>query len=67
VSTSESFVSGKRRPASSPRVIAGLIYPQHSFDLSDEELVWQWVENPYRQVFTGEPYPKMLESDPRNT
>ena len=46
-SMSESFVSGKGRPASSPRLIAGLLYLQHAFDLSDEEVVWQWVENPY--------------------
>jgi IS5 family transposase len=53
---SESFVSGKGRPASSPRLIAGLLYLQHTFDLSDEEVVRQWVENPYWQVFTGETY-----------
>jgi len=50
---SESFVSPKGRPASSPRLIAGLLYLQHAFDLSDEEDVWQWVENAYWQVFTG--------------
>jgi len=53
---SESFVSGKGRPASSPRLIAGLLYLQHAFDLSDEEVVWQWVENPYWQVFKGDTY-----------
>jgi hypothetical protein len=58
---SESFVSGKGRPASSPRLIAGLLYLQHAFDLSDEEVVWQWVENPYWQVFTGETY---LQTEP---
>jgi IS5 family transposase len=58
---SESFVSGKGRPASSPRLIAGLLYLQHTFDLSDEEVVWQWVENPYWQVFTGETY---LQTEP---
>ncbi|MGF6855493.1 hypothetical protein OKW29_004380 [Paraburkholderia sp. CI3] len=52
-SMSESFVSHKGRPATSPRLIAGLLYLQHAFDLSDEEVVWQWVENPYWQVFTG--------------
>ncbi|MGK2833528.1 IS5 family transposase, partial [Ralstonia pseudosolanacearum] len=51
---SESFVSKRGRPATSPRLIAGLLYLQHAFDLSDEEVVWQWVENPYWQVFTGE-------------
>ncbi|WP_197345909.1 transposase, partial [Ralstonia pseudosolanacearum] len=43
---SESFVSKRGRPATSPRLIAGLLYLQHAFDLSDEEVVWQWVENP---------------------
>nr|CCA83854.1 hypothetical protein BDB_mp80045 [blood disease bacterium R229] len=44
---SESFVSKRGRPATSARLIAGLLYLQHAFDLSDEEVVWQWVENPY--------------------
>ena len=58
---SESFVSRKGRPATSPRLVAGLLYLQHAFDLSDEEVVWQWVENPYWQVFTGETY---LQTEP---
>jgi IS5 family transposase len=29
---------------------AGLLYLQHAFDLSDEEVVWQWVENLYWQT-----------------
>jgi IS5 family transposase len=28
-------------------LVAGLLYLQHTFDLSDEEVVWGWVENPY--------------------
>jgi IS5 family transposase len=60
-SMSESFVSHKGRPATSPRLIAGLLYLQHAFDLSDEEVVWQWVENPYWQVFTGETH---LQTEP---
>lgn len=28
----------------------------HTFDLSDEDVVWQWLENPYWQVFTDETY-----------
>ncbi|MDB5784784.1 transposase, partial [Caballeronia mineralivorans] len=47
---SERFVSRGGRPATSPRLIAGLLYLQHAFDLSDEAVVWQWVENPYWQV-----------------
>ncbi|AQW31653.1 IS5 family transposase (plasmid) [Ralstonia syzygii subsp. celebesensis] len=58
---SESFVSKRGRPATSARLIAGLLYLQHAFDLSDEEVVWQWVENPYWQVFTGETY---LQTEP---
>ena len=50
------FRSGRGRPATSPRLIAGLLYLQHAFDLSDEDVVWGWVENPYWQVFTGETY-----------
>ena len=58
---SESFVSRAGLPATSPRLIAGLLYLQHAFDLSDEEVVWQWVENPYWQVFTGETF---LQTEP---
>jgi hypothetical protein len=35
------------RPPIRPRLIAGLLYLQHAFDLSDEEVVAMWVENPY--------------------
>ena len=55
------FKSHTGRPATSPRLIAGLLYLQHAFDLSDEEVVWRWVENPYWQVFTGEMY---LQTEP---
>ena len=58
---SESFVSGKGRPASSPHLIAGRLYLPHTFDLSDERIVWQWVKNQYWQVFTGETY---LQTEP---
>ena len=55
-SMSESFVSGKGRPATSPRLIAGLLSLLHAVDLSDEGVVWQWVENLYWQEFAGEAY-----------
>src|SRR5947209_720316 len=51
----------RRRPPLRPRLIAGLLYLQHTFDLSDDEVVWGWVENPYWQVFTGETY---LQTEP---
>jgi hypothetical protein len=48
------FTSSRGRPATSPRLIAGLLYLQHSFALSDEDMVRGWVENPYWQLFCGE-------------
>ena len=50
------FVSDRGRPALSPRLVAGLLYLQHTFDCSDELVVNTWVENPYWQYFTGESY-----------
>lgn len=48
------FPSRRGRPATAPRLIAGLLYLQHTFALSDEDVVWGWVENPYWQLFCGE-------------
>ena len=55
---SASFVSRHGRPAVSPQLIAKLLYLQHAFDMSDEEVVCNWVENCYWQLFTGETYSK---------
>ena len=51
-----SFTSVRGRPALPPRLIAGLLYLQHTFDASDEAVVCTWVENPYWQFFCGETY-----------
>ena len=51
-----SFTSGRGRPALPPRLVAGLLYLQHTFDASDEAVVNTWVENPYWQFFCGETY-----------
>jgi transposase, IS5 family len=48
------FPSHKGRPATEPRLVAGLLYLQHAYRLSDEAVVARWVENPYYQHFTGE-------------
>ena len=48
------FPSGTGRPATQPRLVAGLMYLQHLHRLSDEAVVARWVENPYFQHFTGE-------------
>jgi IS5 family transposase len=44
------FPSTTGRPAIPSRMIAGLLYLQHTFSFSDQELVWTWVENPYWRV-----------------
>ena len=51
-----SFTSGRGRPALPARLVAGLLYLQHTFDASDEAVVNTWVENPYWQYFCGEVY-----------
>lgn len=48
------FPSTTGRPATPPRLVAGLLYLQHAYRLSDEAIVARWVENPYYQHFTGE-------------
>jgi IS5 family transposase len=50
------FPSTTGRPATSPRLVAGLLYLQHAFRLSDEAVVARWVENPYYQHITGETF-----------
>lgn len=52
----EFFPSKTGRPASSPRLIAGLLYLQHTFACSDKDLPWTRVENQYWQDFCGETY-----------
>jgi IS5 family transposase len=44
------FPSSTGRPATAPRLVAGLLYLQHAFALSDEAVVARWVENPYYQT-----------------
>ena len=44
------------RPGLPIRLLVGLHYLKHAFDMSDEEVVLRWVENPYWQYFCGEEY-----------
>lgn len=44
------------RPATSPRLIAGLMYLRHALNLSDEAVVAGWAENLYYQHFTSETF-----------
>jgi len=50
------YSEGQGRPAKPTRLMVGLHYLKHAFDLSDEEVVFQWVENPYWQYFCGGEY-----------
>lgn len=50
------FPSSAGRAATSPRLVAGLLYLQHAFRLLEEAVVARWVEDPYYQHFTGETF-----------
>ena len=50
------FPSHTGRPATLTRLVAGLLYLQHAFALSDEAVVARWAENPYWQHFCGETF-----------
>jgi len=50
------FPSHTGRPATLPRLVAGVLYLQHAFALSDEAVVARWAENPYWQHFCGETF-----------
>ena len=41
-------------PALPTRLMVGLQYLKYTYNLSDEELVKRWLENPYWQYFCGE-------------
>ena len=44
------------RPGIPIRLMVGLHYLKHTYNLADEEVVAQWAENPYWQYFCGETY-----------
>jgi len=44
------------RPAKSVRLMVGLHYLKYLKNISDEQLVESWIENPYWQYFCGEEY-----------
>ena len=50
------YAEGKGRPGVVIRLMVGLNYLKHTFNLSDEQVVERWVENPYWQYFCGEQY-----------
>ncbi len=50
------YCEGKGRPGKPTRLMVGLHYLKHTYNLSDEEVVLQWLENPYWQYFCGNEY-----------
>lgn len=59
------YKSGPGQPPKPIRLMVGLMLLQHMHGLSDEQLVLQWVQNPYWQYFCGYDYLQWeLPSDP---
>jgi IS5 family transposase len=48
------FCETNGAPAKPVRLMVGLHYLKHTYNLSDEQTVARWVENPYWQHFCGE-------------
>src|SRR5690242_19126260 len=44
------------RPGKPVRLMVGLTYLKHTYNLSDEQVCERWVENPYWQFFCGFDY-----------
>jgi IS5 family transposase len=49
----ECFCHDNGRPSLPARLMVGLHYLKYTYDLSDEGVLAQWLENPYWQYFTG--------------
>jgi IS5 family transposase len=50
------YAEGLGRPALATRLLVGLHYLKHLYNVSDEGVVASWVENPYWQYFCGAEY-----------
>jgi len=51
---SGAYPSTTGHPNKPIRLMVGLHYLRYMFDLSDERIVWAYIENPYYQYFCGE-------------
>lgn len=49
----EAYRSTTGHPCKSIRLMVGLHYLRYMFNLSDESIVWAYIENPYYQYFCG--------------
>jgi IS5 family transposase len=54
------------RPGKPMRLMVGLTYLKHTYNLSDEAVCERWVENPYWQFFCGFGSPLGFEPRPPN-
>jgi IS5 family transposase len=52
----EKYYSQNGRPSVPTRTMAGLLLLKSMFSVSDEDLIPNWVQNPYWQYFCGEQY-----------
>jgi transposase, IS5 family len=50
------YAEGVGRPALPTRLLVGLHYLKHLYNVSDEVVVASWLENPYWQYFCGEEF-----------
>lgn len=50
---SKKYNNDQGRPAKPIRLMCSLLILKHLYDLSDEELIEQWIQNPYYQYFSG--------------
>src|SRR5258705_3639195 len=50
------YADGSGWPPLPTRLMAGLAILKHTFNLSDEVVCEQWIENPYYQYFCGEEF-----------
>ena len=50
------YADGSGRPPPPTRLMAGLAILKHTYNLSDEVMCEQWIENPYYQYFCGEEF-----------
>jgi IS5 family transposase len=53
---SQLFVEKVGQPAKPVQLVVGILMLQHMYGLSDENIVYRWVENPYWQYFCGYDY-----------
>jgi IS5 family transposase len=60
-----SFCDANGRAVADVRVVVGLFYLKSAFNLSDEQLLARWVENPYWQWFSG--FETMQHKPPNHT